>query len=130
MNKFNEVMFVVRDALQYSIFEVCYLFLVMIDAWDGTVSDVTLAIGAVMAIVWTIASSSSDAQEEAKEMVLHRELFVTDFWMSAFILTLIAILIRHAEWYYIAIIALAIGQNLRYSWLSIQWIRESLSERE
>jgi hypothetical protein len=125
VNKFNEVMYVVQDALKYSIFEVCYLFLVIIDGWGGDpISDVTLAIGAVLAVVWVIASSTAEAQDEAREMVRERELFVTDFWMSAFVLTLIAIVIRNADWFYVAIIALAIGQNLRYSYLTIQWVRE------
>jgi len=130
MNRFNEVMYVVQDSLKYSMFEVALLFVVIVDAWNGdSLHEVTLIVSGMLAVFWTLAAATAEATEEAREMVEEHELFATDFMMSGFILILIATLFlwRGVEWYYTALIALAVGQNLRYTYLSIHWTRERLA---
>lgn len=133
MNRFNEVMYVVRDSLKYSIFEVVILFAVLADILMGDgVNDVLLIAVATIAVVWVISASTEPATEEARDMVEEHELFATDFMMSAAILILIAIMYLSANvaWYYTALIGVAIGQNLRYTWLSIHWIRERIANEQ
>ena len=127
LNKFNEVMYVVRDSLKYSIFEVAFLILVIVDGWGGdSLSPFTVYGVSAIAVLWLIASNYREALDEAREMVLFRELFQSDFLMSAFILTLIALMfyMRDVELYLVAIVLLAAGQNLRYTWLVNRWIAE------
>lgn len=129
MNGFNFYMGVLRDGLQYAIFECVYLLGLIWDAQDGAFNEWYLVLGACLVVMWVIATSSEDSIEEAKEMVLHRELFISDFLISTAVLLLIAFYIRHAEWYYWALMLVAAGQNLRYSYMSRQWILETLREQ-
>lgn len=129
MNRLNFYMNVVRDGLQYALFECLYLLGLIWDAQDGAFSTWYLTLGACLVILWVIATSTDEAIAEAREMVLHRELFMSDFIISTAVLLLIAFYIRHEEWYFWALMIVAAGQNLRYSSMSRQWILESLREQ-
>ena len=132
LNEFNNMMYVVRDSLKYSIFEVAFLLIVIYDGWGGDALSPFVVYGiAAIAILWLIASNYREAIEEAREMVLHRELFQTDFLMSACILTLIAVVFytKDVELYIVAIVLLAAGQNLRYTMWVNRWIADAIDEQ-
>ena len=131
LNNFNFWMNVIRDGLQYSIFECVFLLLILFDLRDGDITMWLLLPAAMLAVMWMVATNTADAFEEAKEMVLHRELFMSDFIISAIVLTLIAYVVRHEEWYYSTLFVLAAVQNLRYSLHARRWIMETIrDERE
>lgn len=131
MNKFNDTMFVIRDALQYSIFEALFLVLVIADGWGGDpLHPFTVYSIAAIATIWVVASNTREALAEAQEMVLHRELYQSDFLMSALILILIALMFytKGVEPYVVAVVIVAAGQNLRYTWLVNRWITEAIDD--
>lgn len=129
--KFNKFMGLVREGLQYSLFEGLYLITLLIDlAIDGEITTWYAAIGAMLAFVWVLATTTQEARAEMRTLVLHRDVFMTDFWVSAFILTLIAITVRNEHLLIVSPILLAIGQNLRYSYVSMQWLLEERRERQ
>lgn len=129
MNRLNFYMNVIRDGLQYAIFECGFLILLLFDARDGVLSDWLLIPGVMLATIWMIATHSAEAIEEAREMVLHRELFMSDFIISAIVLILIAIVVRGEHVAYPIVFGLAAVQNLRYSTLARRWIMESIGEQ-
>ena len=129
-NKFNEFMEQVRYSLQYSIFETGYLVGLLIDLWVGDgLATWYLWVGFVLAAIWFVVSSTAESRDEFKDLVMEREVFMFDLLMSAFILTLIAITIRGESWWFPAMILLAAGQNLRYTYEASRWLLEERREQ-
>ena len=80
--------------------------------------------------IWTLTVSSRDSEDYAQELVLDRELFITDFVSSAVILTALAWLVKDFGWQFWGMYLVAVGQNLRYTYLSIHWLMEEKRDRE
>ena len=76
------------------------------------------------AALWTVLASTHDAQDEARELVVYREVFVTDFLMGAFLLLVLSTLTMQYGLQYGSIFFIAAIQNLRYSAMAYDWIRE------
>ena len=128
--KFNKFMNTVREGLQYSIFEGLYLITLVIDKLlDGELTTWWVGVGAVLAIIWVVVTFTAEAKVEMKQLVLDREVFMTDFFVSAFLLSLIALTVQGEPMWMMGAILLATGQNLRYSYLSMQWLLEEKRER-
>ena len=76
------------------------------------------------AALWTVLASTQDAQDQAHEMVLDRDVFITDFIMGAALLLLLGSQTLVYGLQYGAIFLLASVQNLRYTALAYRWLRE------
>lgn len=127
--KFNKLMNTVREGLQYSIIEGLYLVTLIIDKLlDGELTTWWVGFGAVLACIWVVVTFTAEAKVEMRKLVLDRDVFMTDFFVSAFLLTLIAIVIRGEPMWMMGGILLATGQNLRYSYLSMDWLLEERRE--
>jgi len=87
-----------------------------------------LAFGA--AALWTVLASTNDAAEEAKELVLFREVFITDFLMGAFFLLALSTMTMQYGLGYGAIFFVAAIQNLRYSAMAYKWIETEDGDSE
>jgi hypothetical protein len=81
-----------------------------------------LAFGA--AALWTLMASTNDAEEEAHELVMYREVIYTDFLIGAFLLLTLSTMTMQYGLAYGAIFFVAAIQNLRYSALAYKWIEE------
>lgn len=130
ISRFNKFMGTVREGLQYSIFEGIFLIIVLADLlMDRELTQWWLWLGAILAVLWTLTALLEETKTELKRLVLDREVFITDFWMSAFILSLITLTISGESLWIVGCFLLAIGQNLRYSYLSMQWLLEERREQ-
>ena len=76
------------------------------------------------AAVWTVLASTRDAQEEAQELVLFREVFYTDFLIGAFLLLMLSTMTMQYGLQYGAIFFVADIQNLRYSAMAYDWLSQ------
>lgn len=74
------------------------------------------------AAVWVLLSSTADAEEEARDMILFRDIFYTDFLIGAFLLLMLSTMTMQYGLGYGAIFFVAAIQNLRYSALAYDWI--------
>lgn len=82
------------------------------------------------AAVWVVITSSSDSQYEARRLVLHGELYISDFIAGAVFMLVLASLTVHAGIQFGIIFLVAAIQNIRYTALSIEWAVEKRDERQ
>jgi len=111
-------------AMKYSIAEVILLVTVIVMVQKDAQWDLFLWIVFASAALWVVTVSSNSSEALAKELVLLRELFITDFVASAVLLIITAVLVLDSGWQFSGMLLLASGQNLRYTGLSIQWLSE------
>lgn len=76
------------------------------------------------AALWTVLASTKEAQEDAEELVMYREVFITDFLVGAVLLLVLSSMTVQYGLQYGTIFLVAAIQNLRYSALAYNWLRE------
>jgi len=81
------------------------------------------------AAVWTVLASTHDAQDEAHELVLEREVYITDFLMGAFFLLMLSTMTMQYGLQFGAIFFVAAIQNLRYSAMAYDWLQREKHDR-
>lgn len=120
------VLGVIQQGLQYSFVEVIFLVMFTLGrvTGDGIISPVILWVSLVCAALWVLITSAEDAIADCKQYVLDRELFMSDFLMSAGLLTVSAIVVWPYAWYFPAMLLIAVAQNLRYTHMSMKWLIE------
>jgi hypothetical protein len=116
----------IRNGLMYAIVEVVFLLLFLVGrlTGDGLIWPPLLWLGFTLAAVWTLTTMSDESHLEAKEYVLNRELFLSDFIVSAVLLCLMAVVVLPQGWQFSTMFLFAAGQNLRYTYESTRWLAE------
>lgn len=121
---------VLLRALTYSVAEVVLLTVTVIMVVNDYQWTIFLWVTFVATALWVVIVSSDASEEMAKELVLLRELYITDFLMSAVLLAIIAVLVWPYGWQFAGMSLLATGQNLRYTYLSNGWLQEERRGKE
>lgn len=120
-----------QQGLQYSFVEVVFLATF---AWGlfggGGISPFMLWASFVLAAMWILITNGDDAFEDAKGYVLDRYVFVSDFVVSAVLLSLCAALVWSYSWWFSIMLLLAAAQNLRYTAYSVGWLVEAECEQD
>lgn len=125
MDRKDMIFGALMNGLRYNIIEVTLIALVGIThLLGGTVPAIILWLSFAAAALWTVLASTHDAQDEAKELVMYREVFITDFLMGAFFLLMLSTMTMQYGIQYGAIFFVAAIQNLRYSALAYDWLQE------
>ena len=116
---------VLQQGAEYNIIELTLIALIgTTHIFGGEVWAPILWLAFAAAAVWTVLASTYDAADEAKELVLHREVFITDFLIGAFLLLGLSTMTMQYGIQFGAIFFLAAIQNLRYSAMAYKWIAE------
>jgi len=110
-------------AVGYNIIEVILIAIVgLTHILGGEVWAPVLWVSFAAAAIWTILASTNDAADEAKELVLFRDILITDFLAGAFFLLALSTMTMQYGLQYGAIFFVAAIQNLRYSAMAYKWI--------
>ena len=113
---------ILGSAIVYNAVEVTLIAIVgLVHLAGGVVWAPVLWVAFAAAAIWTVLASTKDAQEDAKEYVLFREIFYTDFLIGAALLFSLGVMTAQYGLQYSAIFVLAAVQNLRYSALAYSW---------
>lgn len=124
MSKRNMIFGALMNGLGYNIIEVTLIAIIGVVHWMGDeVYSWFLWLAFAAAALWTVLASTRDAQDEARELVLHREVFITDFLMGAFFLLALSTMTMQYGLQYGTIFFVAAIQNLRYSALAYDWLQ-------
>ena len=124
-SRWDMVVGVLQQGAMYNAIELTLIAIVgMTHALGGEVWAPILWVAFVAAAIWTVLASTNDAADEAKELVLHREVFITDFLIGAFLLLGLSTMTMQYGIGFGAIFFLAAIQNLRYSAMAYRWIAE------
>ena len=117
--------------LWFNIIEVTLIALVGgVHLFGGEVWAPVLWLAFAAAALWTILANTQDTQDESQELVLHREVFITDYWIGAFLLLMLSgMTVRYGVGYGIIFFVAAI-QNLRYSAMAYDWLEEYHDDSE
>jgi hypothetical protein len=114
---------IVVGGLWYNSVEVALIFIIGgVHLFGGEVWAPVLWLAVAAAAIWTLLASTNDAEEEAHELVMYREVLWTDFVMGAVFLIVIAGMVLQYSVWFGTIFLLAAVQNLRYSALAWDWI--------
>ena len=132
MSKLKLIALVVRDGLMYAFVETILLVMFLIQRFtgDGLIWEPLLWGAFVLAAGWVLTTVTEDSYVEAKSLVLSRDLFMSDFMVSAFLLCLLALLSYSQAWYFGGMFLIAAGQNLLYTKYAMQWILEEKRDRD
>ena len=119
---------VLQSMLTYNLIEVVLAIALSITYYCGVgVWPLVLWSGFILSASYVISTSLNYAQEFAKEQVLGRDIFITDFFSGAVILCVLAWIVRHEDWQFSVMFLLAAAQHFRYTCLSLKWL---LDEKE
>jgi len=118
--------FILMRMVQYNIIEVAMIIGLLIAYSVGGVHPVALWIGFGLTALWVVSVSSTYAHTFAKQQVLAREMYILDFLSATVFICGLVWIVRHEDWYFPAMFALAAAQNFRYTCLSSSWL---LAER-
>ena len=131
MTKLKDGLEMLRDGLLYSWVECLILIAIAIQKFtgDGLIAKPFLWAVFLLTAVWVLATSTKDAEDEAKMMVKNGDLFQSDWLISAWLLCVIALLTLPQSILFGVMFLIAAGQNLRYTYMSIPWINEAVRDR-
>ena len=116
---------VIQQAAEYNIIEVTLIAIIgVVHLMGGEVYSWFLWLSFAAAAFWTVLASTNDAADDAKELVLFREIFITDFLIGAFLLLGLSTMTMQYGLQFGAIFFLAAIQNLRYSAMAYKWIAQ------
>ena len=116
---------VIQQAAEYNIIEVTLIAIIgVVHLMGGEVYSWFLWLSFAAAAFWTVLASMNDAADDAKELVLFREIFITDFLIGAFLLLGLSTMTMQYGLQFGAIFFLAAIQNLRYSAMAYKWIAQ------
>lgn len=116
---------VLQQSAEYNIIEVTLIAIIgVVHFMGGEVYSWFLWLAFAAAAIWTVLASTNDAAEEAKELVLFREVFITDFLIGAFLLLALSTMTMQYGIQFGAIFFLAAIQNLRYTAMAYKWIAQ------
>ncbi len=76
------------------------------------------------ACVWVVLASTEDAQDEAHQLIMSNEVYISDFIVGAVLMMLLASLTVSYGLQFGVIFFVAVIQNLRYTVLSTHWLLE------
>ncbi len=110
------------NGLAYNFIEVILLCVFLVGAAQGHIWEPLLYGSFAVAVAWIFLLCIREAEDEARLMVLHRELFITDFIFGAGVFVGIAVVLRGELWYFWAIFLAAAVQNLRYMFMATRWL--------
>lgn len=128
--KKDMVVGVLQQGAIYNLIELTLVALVgAVHLWGGEVYSLFLWLAFAAAALWTVLASTHDAADEARELVLHREVFITDFLIGAFLLLALSIMTVQYGLQFGAIFFVAAIQNLRYSAMAYDWLKEERDDR-
>lgn len=123
--KIDKVVDIIQRALQYNILEVLWIVGLLIGYSNGgTIWSVALWVGFGLAALWSLLVGTKEAYIQARAMVLNRELYISDTITGACFLFMLAFLVRGELWQFPVMFLLAAGQHLRYTYLSVRWLRD------
>ena len=126
----DKALAVLMNGIGYNIVEVTLIAIIGgVHLMGGEVYPWFLWLAFIAAALWTILASTKDAQEEAQDLTLEREVFVTDFLIGAFALLALSTITMRYGVQFGAIFFVAAIQNLRYSALSYDWLQEERRDR-
>jgi hypothetical protein len=114
-----------KSGVRYNIIEVG-LLVMFTSAYliDAILWPAVLWLAFSAAALWTLLASTRDAQMLAEEDVTDGLVMVTDFFIGAVLLLAIACVVLPYGILYGVIFVLAAIQNLRYTALAYEWMRE------
>lgn len=116
---------VLQQSAEYNIIEVTLIAIIgTVHFMGGEVYSWFLWLAFAAAAIWTVLASTNDAAEEAKELVMFREVFITDFLIGAFLLLALSTMTMQYGIQFGAIFFLAAIQNLRYTAMAYKWIAQ------
>jgi hypothetical protein len=113
------------NGVYYNAIEVTLIAIIgVVHLMGGEVYSWFLWLAFLAAALWTLLACTGDAEEEAEQLVLFREVFITDFLMGAFFLLVLSTMTMQYGLQYGSIFFIAAIQNLRYSAMAYDWIKE------
>lgn len=124
----RDMIFVLMNGVRFNIIELTLIAIIGIVHFnDGLVTSLFLWFAFAAAAVWTVLASTRDAQDEAYELVMSREVNITDFSIGVVLLLLLSYMTSRYGLQFSAIFFVAAIQNLRYSVLAYDWLQEEVS---
>jgi hypothetical protein len=131
MDRKDMVVGALINGMWYNVVEVTLIALIAgTHLMGGEVNSWILWLAFGAAALWTVLASTHDAQDDVKELVMHREVFITDFLMGAFLLLGLSTMTMQYGLQYGAIFFVAAIQNLRYSAMAYDWLQEERRDRK
>jgi len=120
------------NGVQYAVVETALLicFVWMRLTGDHLIWEPLLWMSMGAAVLWVLAGSNEAAHEEAKDLVLNRQVYISDFMFSSALMIGLAIFSYPQGWHFAGVFLIAAGQNLRYTHWSMQWLLEEKRDRE
>ena len=123
------VKIIIGRGLMYNAIEVTLIALIGgVQLVGGEPWGVLLWLSFGAAALWTLLASTNDAESKARELVLYREIYYTDFLIGAFLLLGLSGMTMQYGLTYGTIFFVAAIQNLRYSALAYKWIEEEYDQ--
>ena len=112
-----------QQGLLFSFVEVSILVIYLLFTFvgDGVPTWILWPTFGVTAL-WVLVTSTKDALEQAKELVLERWIFMTDFVVAAMLLMLIALVSLPYAWWFSTMLLIAMAQNIRYTCMAFKWL--------
>ena len=120
----DKALAVLMNGIGYNIVEVTLIAIIGgVHLMGGEVWSWFLWLAFAAAALWTLLASTNDAQDDAHELVLYREVFITDFLLGAFFLLMLSTMTMQYGLQFGAIFFVAAIQNLRYSAMAYDWLQ-------
>lgn len=121
----DKALAVLMNGIGYNIVEVTLIAIIGgVHLMGGEVWSLLLWLAFGAAAIWTLLASTNDAQDEAHELVMFREIFITDFLLGALFLLILSTMTMQYGLQYGAIFFVAAIQNLRYSAMAYDWLQD------
>lgn len=120
----DKALAVLMNGIGYNIVEVTLIAIIGgVHLMGGEVWSWFLWLAFAAAAFWTLLASTNDAQDDAHELVMYREVFITDFLLGAFFLLMLSTMTMQYGLQFGAIFFVAAIQNLRYSAMAYDWLQ-------
>jgi len=129
MKKMDILFATVMHGIGYNIVEVTLIAIIRVVHFMGNeVYPWFLWLMFAAAALWTVLASTRDAQDDAQEMVMERDVYVSDFALGAFFALVLCVMTLPYGLAFGSIFFVAAIQNLRYSALAYDWITEEYDD--
>ena len=130
ISKWDMIKYALFNGVTYNAIEVTLIAIIgSVHLMGGEVYSWFLWLVFAAAALWTVLASTHDAQDEARDLVLEREVFITDFVIGALFLLALSTMTMQYGLQFGAIFFVAAIQNLRYSAMAYDWLEEEDHDR-